>query len=194
MELMYENAFERDTGEWVMDGPGSYRFENGRLYIDCTNPEAVGGVTLWLNRPLSGDIRMTYETMAVEPVYANNLNFFLMACMLDGSPVTSAPQTGHYKDYHDRCRLYIGTFTGKWSRMRKDPGFVLLSENSRAVEPNRKYTYEINKRGHTIEWKVNGERFHFVTDPEEPYEDGLFGFRSWRTHLWVERFRIYSLR
>ena len=149
--------------------------------------------TLWLNKPLSGDCVISYDTMCLEPEVWNNLNFFLQGKTLDGALPTPGRFDGSYGQYHREAQTYIGTFTYKWSRMRKDPGFNLISEDQKTVaHVNRKYFFEIIKKGAIIEWRIDGKTVHRVTD-EQAYESGLFAFRSADTKFWVDNFQIYAL-
>lgn len=190
--LFYRDDMDDDKGEWIKDGSAPYWFEDGKMIVDCLSGKTTGMFTLWLNRALSGDFYIAYDTMCMQPEAWNNLNFFLLGRTLDGELPTRGRFDSSYGQYHREAKTYIGTLTYKWSRMRKDPGFNLISEDQNMVgHVDRKYFFEIIKKGQAIEWRIDGKTAHRVEDPEI-YESGLFAFRSADTKFWVDNFQIYT--
>ncbi len=191
--LFYRDDFNRENDDWFQDGAARHWREDGKLFVDCLPGKASGMFTLWLKKPLSGDFTIAYDAMCLEPEVWNNLNFFLLGRTLDGKLPAPGQFDGSYGQYHKEAQTYIGTFTYKWSRMRKDPGFNLISDDQNKVaHVNQKYFFEIIKRGAQIEWRINGETAHRVTD-ENPYQSGLFALRSADTKFWIDNFQIYTL-
>jgi hypothetical protein len=83
--------------------------------------------------------------------------------------------------------------TAGHTRLRKNPGFQLLSENMDFVSKiNVKYSFEIIKIKSSIECKINGTTVHKVMDAE-PYNKGSIGFRTWNTRLWYDNLKVYSI-
>lgn len=191
-KLFYRDDMDSDKGEWIKDGVSPYWFENGKMIVDCLSGKTTGMFTLWLNRPLSGDFYIAYDTMCMEPEAWNNLNFFLLGRTLENELPAPGRFDSSYGQYHREAKTYIGTLTYKWSRMRKDPGFNLISEDQNMVgHVNRKYFFEIIKKGKVIEWRIDGRTAHRIEDPEM-YESGLFALRSADTKFWVDNFQIYT--
>jgi|GEM_PF-3169346 len=193
-KLIYKDDFAGDR-QWSAEGVGTHWCEDGKLFMDClTNGrEKTGGMTLWLKPELKGDIYISYETMVLEPENWNNLNFFLMGRTLDGRLASEADFNGDYGQYHKEAKTYIGTLTYRWSRMRKDPGFHVISEDFDTTgEVNQKYFFEISKRGGILEWRINGKLIHHAED-DDPYQSGQFAIRSAGTFSWVRNLRIYQL-
>ncbi len=198
-EVIYANDFSKEANDFVLEGKGRYYIKDERLFLD--DSEAQSGLTFWLNKEFKDNILITYKAMVVEPKLAGNLNFFFMARTKDGRFVLEDQHDGKYAQYHERCNLYILTFTANqgnealsgWSRLRKDPGFNLLSEDrSMKTEINKEYLFEIYKMGQNIEIKINGESVHRYTD-NEPYMVGAVGFRTWKTRQCVKDFKVYSV-
>lgn len=192
-KLIYKEDFA-DARRWSAEGVGTHWCEDGKLYMDCvTNGrERVGGMTLWFLPEIQSDIYITYETTVLEPENWNNLNFFLMGRTLDGRLASEADFNGDYGQYHKEAKTYIGTLTYRWSRMRKDPGFHVISEDFNTTgEVNQKYFFEITKRGGILEWRINGKLIHHAED-DDPYQSGQFAIRSAGTFSWVRNFRIYQ--
>jgi hypothetical protein len=192
--LIYKDDFTADDNQWKEEGNGKSWRENGKLYIDCLTDgtNATPGMTLWFKPELAGDIYICYETMILEPEQWNNLNFFLMGSALDGGRASEAGFNGDYGQYHKEAKTYIGTLTYKWSRMRRDPGFQVISEDfTKNGEVNQKYFFEISKRGNAIEWRINGKLIHRAED-NDSYQSGQFALRSAGTFSWVRNLRIYQ--
>ncbi|WP_407272023.1 DUF1961 family protein [Radiobacillus sp. PE A8.2] len=198
-ELLYKNSFTCDTGDFVLEGEGKYKISNGKLFLNDIEGK---GLTVWLNKTFHGNIYITYVTEALEPEFANNLNLFFMAKTLNDKNILSEKHSGNYAAYHQNCNTYIFTFTGDvpgikkaigWSRLRKDPGFVILSEEaSLKAKVSKKYVIEISVCNGEIECKINGQTVHKYTD-SKPYTSGSIGFRTWKTHLSVKNFSVYAL-
>ncbi len=193
-KMIYKDDFSSDESQWKQEGKGKSWREDGKLYMDCLTDgtNKTPGMTLWLKPELAGDVYISYETMVLEPEQWNNLNFFLMGSALDGSRASEAGFNGEYGQYHKEAKLYIGTLTYKWSRMRKDPGFHVISEDfEENGEVNKKYFFEISKRGNVIEWRINGRLVHRAEDADS-YKSGQFAIRSAGTFSWVRNLRIYQ--
>lgn len=193
-KLIYKDDFTSDNSQWKEEGKGKSWREDGKLYMDCLTDgtEKTPGMTLWLKPELGGDVYISYETMVLEPEQWNNLNFFLMGSTLDGSRASDAGFNGDYGQYHKEAKTYIGTLTYKWSRMRKDPGFHVISEDfEENGEVNKKYFFEISKRGNVIEWRINGKLVHHAEDSDS-YQRGQFAIRGAGTFSWVRNLRIYQ--
>lgn len=192
-KLIYKDDFVNDE-KWSAEGTGSHWLADGKLFMDCLTDgqKSTPGITMWFTPELSGDIYICYETMVLEPEQWNNLNFFLMGRTLDGCLASKAGFSGDYGQYHEEAKLYIGTLTYRWSRMRKDPGFHVISEDLRENgEVNKKYFFEISKHGSVIEWRINGRLVHHAED-KESYKSGQFAIRSAGTFSWVRNLRVYQ--
>ncbi|OQB15586.1 MAG: Endoglucanase precursor [Firmicutes bacterium ADurb.Bin193] len=198
-KLLYENYFDSDTGEFVLEaqGNGTYSIKDGKLYFGGLE----GGSTLWLKRNFEGDIYICYEAKVLEPDIAGNLNFFFMARDLKGGNVWETKHSGRYEEYHKTCNTYITTFVKKQpqkgepghARIRKDPGFALLAERMDFYTvPNKDYFIEIIKIGQNIEYRVNGETVTTAVDPN-PYNSGAIGFRTWCSNCEFNSLKVYAL-
>src|SRR5690554_4563803 len=148
--VIYSDDFSHDNGLYVFEGRGTYRIGGGELLLDDTTETKRSGLTLWLGKRLSGSLRIRYEAEIVQPDIAGNLNLFMMASTLTGSNVWQTHHDGSYAEYHKTCNMYIFTHTARWSRLRKDPGFNLLSEDlDMQTKVDTSYQYEFLLRdGH----------------------------------------------
>jgi len=195
MKLIYENKFTEDTGDFKLEGKGSYAMKEGTLTLDDT--EACSGLTLWLNRTFQAPIYILYEAEATYPVMANNINLFFMAATLKGDDILNEAHSGDYQEYHRTCRMYGFTFTGKtseqsWTRLRKNPGFHLMSEDLNTVcKPHQTYRMEVKVNTGNIECRIDNKIVHRIKD-SDIYTSGSIGFRTWHTKLLIRRFQVFS--
>ena len=199
-EIIYSGNFDC-LDDFLLEGDGKCYVKDGKIFLDDTNTQ--NGMTLWLKRQFKGDLHICYDAMVVKPLMASNLNLFFMARTLQDEPIWSEQHSGDYHEYHEKTKMYIMTMIGKypgkedvypgWTRIRKNPGFILFSERfDKIVELEKNYSFEIIKRKNEIECKVNGELIHKIVD-NESYIEGAIGFRTWRTHLWLNNLKIYSI-
>lgn len=169
---------------------------DGRLRLVARDGK---GATAWYRPELPADLLVRYRARALPPHDAANLNAFLAAREADGSDLAFG-RDGRYASYHE-IPNYIFTFTAPqegrpeagWSRLRRDPGFALLSERrDRASASGVTYAIAIAKQGGRVRVWVDGELFHDVLD-DTPHGGGWFGFRTWSTEAEFEGFEAYEL-
>ena len=185
------------VNEWVFEGPGQMFVEGGSLRIRSME----GGGTAWHTRRVEGDVLIEFVATVDGPEGAANVNAFVHATDPSGAPVYAGGRSGHYAEYHV-LPLYIFTFTGAqpsnptatgWSRVRKDPGFNMLSENpAYKARTYETYTISIFIEGPRIRYYINGELVHDCPDPD-PYRSGWFALRTWKTNLSIHRLEIREL-
>src|SRR5690606_26472411 len=84
-----------------------------------------------------------------------------------------------YKLYHIFPN-YIVTFVDEWTRLRRNPGFNLLSEKPvySTIDTDYEITFIANKG--VLRYYINGEKVHDV-NTDEPLLGGKIGLRTWNT-------------
>lgn len=197
--LVFSDDFA-DAKAWVAEieaKPGStVSTQNGRLVLDT-----AGGVTVWLNRRLSGNLLIEYRRRVVMQGGANDrlsdLNQFWMATGPDGgSPLG---RNGVFESY-DALSLYyfgIGGNSNTSTRLRKyEAGQrTLLQERLDAehlLKPNHDYLVQtVTKDGRSAVY-VDGRLF-FEHRDANPLREGWFGLRSTWSRQEVSAVRIYAL-
>lgn len=205
-ECLYSDSFDRDSGDWYVEGGRSVAIRDGRLYIDADPEEFVkgglnGGVcTVWNRTRIDGDVRVDFDVCVEHSVTGtNNINFFLFYSMPDGSSPEASTQTRKYADYADYHQLngYIFTFLNASEnkknariRIRRCPGFRLLRETY-AAENRADTAYHITliRQTGVLRFLLDGRELLSVRD-EQPLEGGWFGFRTFRTRLWFDNLKI----
>ena len=206
---LYSDSFDRDSGDWYVEGGRSVAIRDGRLYIDADPEEFVkgglnGGVcTVWNRTRIDGDVRVDFDVCVEHSVTGtNNINFFLFYSMPDGSSPEASTQTRKYADYADYHQLngYIFTFLNASEnkknariRIRRCPGFRLLRETY-AGENRADTVYHITliRQNGVLRFLLDGKELLSAKD-EQPLEGGWFGFRTFRTRLWFDNLKITRL-
>lgn len=200
-QLIFTDDFTvLDTSVWVseiapLSGSTVY-VEDGNLVLDTK-----GGVTVWLNKKLSGNIRIEYSRKVLVDSGVNDrlsdLNTFWMATDPRNSNLFT--RNGVLERY-DSLQMYyagMGGNTNKTTRFRKYPGNgerMLLKEYkdpAHLLEANKVYKIVIEVKNNKVSYSVNGERWFEYNDPDA-LKEGYFGFRSTKSRQAVEEIRIYQ--
>lgn len=187
-ELLYEEDFEGVGNRWRFDGRGRAWLEDGRLQMDADGFEC----TAWFSEEMEGDLAILYEARILDPVEKNNINLFFMASGPDGGDVLDVLLTGSYPEYHELPN-YIWTFTAAHTRLRRNPGFHILSEDKETLPTSHKtHALALTIQEGRIRCYIDGQLVHTYDDPH-PHRKGKLAFRTFRTRLWWDNLRIYRL-
>jgi uncharacterized protein DUF6250 len=185
----FRDASWRDR--WVVEGGGEISASEGRLKVD--SPQA----TIWWRQPLPADVAITLTAGVDGPAENNaaNLNLFFHAREVDGGAYRFG-RSAVYEDYH-RIPNYIVTLTGGfqegWSRVRRNPGFEMLSEErSTRSEVGRTYRIRVVLAGGRLRYWLDGKLIHDVRD-KQPLPGGHFGLRTWRSRVYWSDVRFAAL-
>ncbi|MDZ7900383.1 MAG: DUF6250 domain-containing protein [Arcicella sp.] len=157
--------------------------------------DTKGGVTVWLNKKLSGDIKISYKRKVIVDDGQNDrlsdLNQFWLA--EDPNDRKLFTRNGKFEEY-DSLRLFYVGMGGNYNsttRFRKYDGngqkIILHEKNEKEYLLRANQTYQITiiiKHGETSFW-VDNERYFIYSDHKLP-QSGYFGFRSTfsRQEIW----------
>ena len=202
-KLIFSDDFNKslDSTVWVAEiapQPDSKVYtSNGHLVMDTK-----GGVTTWLNKKLSGNIRIEYTRSVLVDSGRNDrlsdFNTFWMAT--DPKNTNLFTRKGILESY-DSLRLYyvgMGGNTNSTTRFRKYEGNgdrTLLKEykdSAHLLQPGKAYTIVIEINKQTVRYSVNGEVFFEYNDPAI-LKEGYFGFRSTKSRQSVDWIKVYRL-
>lgn len=190
-----------DRSRWIAEiaplPDSSVYTRDGRLVLDTR-----GGVTVWLNKKLTGNLLIEYRRKVLMAGGPNDrlsdLNQFWMAS--DPRANTPFGRDGVFESY-DGLRLYyigIGGNSNTSSRLRKYEGNGqrrLLQEHSDAahlLQADRDYLVQtVVKDGSTTVY-VDGLRYFSFNDPA-PLTAGYFGLRSTESRHEIAAVRVYQL-
>jgi len=193
----FADATWRDR--WVVEGDPACETRAGRLNVLTSHqPGSKKSATLWWRDALPADILVELTAGVDLPAgeNASNLNLFFHARELDGSPYRFG-RSSAYPEYQ-KIPNYIITLTGGfqegWSRVRRDPGFAILSEEkSTRSEPGRTYKIRAMIAEGRIRYWLDGRLVHDTRDPQ-PLPGGHFALRTWRSRVWGSDIRFLALR
>ncbi|WP_343672597.1 DUF6250 domain-containing protein [Chitinophaga sp.] len=185
-----------DTTLWkaeIAPKPGSRVYtSHGKLVLDTK-----GGVTVWLNKELSGNFTIEYKRRVVVEGGANDrlsdLNMFWMV------QHPGFHRHGVLEEY-DSLQLYyvgMGGNTNSTTRFRKYEGtgerrlIQEYSDSAHLLQPNHTYTIRIVVKDGTTSFFVDGVQYFVYADPQ-PLRKGYFGFRSTWSRQEISDFKIYQ--
>lgn len=198
--LLIEEIFENglDSSLWIAEiapEPHSTVYvADGKLWLDT-----YGGVTVWLNRELEGNMAIEYDRTVVVDSGVNDrlsdLNQFWMATDPSNSNLFS--RSGVFESYDSLSLYYVGMGgnTNTTTRFRKYEGDgtkPLLYEHDRMLEANHTYRIRTEVVDGVTTFSVDGQVLFSYTDPA-PLTGGYFGFRSTYSRHAIDNVRIYQL-
>ncbi len=199
--LLHADEFEGELAGYVAEyarKPGNIvANRDGRLLIDVDS-----GATVWLDKPLSGDLVINYTRRVVVDGGKNDrlsdFNHFWMAS--DPNNPQLFTRGGKFEDY-DGLTLYyagIGGNTNTTTRLRRYEGGqrVLIGEHLDAAHllaPNRDYQVEIAVYRGCTRMLVDGVEVFNYRDPK-PLTQGYFGFRTTWSRQTIDKLTIYQLK
>lgn len=198
-ELAHERFDDAHWRErWRLEGNATLEAGGGRLSI-VTREEAglEPAATLWWAEALPADVLIEATAGVAAPAEGNaaNLNVILHARETDG-PYRFG-RSGRYGEYQT-IPNYIVTLTGGfqegWSRVRRNPGFVQLSEErSTRSEVGRTYRIRLLFADGRLRYWLDDRLIHDVRDPR-PLDGGHFALRTWRSRVWWSDLRIAAVQ
>lgn len=188
VNLLHEEDFSGPADRWRYDGRGRVWIENERMQMDATGVES----TAWFTEELTTPLVVTYEAQILDPVESKNINLIFLASGPDGGDVLRLPFTGSYPEYHE-IPNYIWTVTAGHTRLRRNPGFQMVSEDTENLpEAHRTYKLTLVAEDGTIRCFIDGKPIHSYRDAQ-PHTNGKLGFRTFHTRLWWDNLKIYRL-
>jgi rhamnogalacturonan endolyase len=160
------------------------------------------GVTVWLDKPLSGNLLITYTRRVVMDGGKNDrlsdFNHFWMAS--DPRNPNLFTRSGKFEDYDNLDMYYVGFGgnTNKTTRFRRygDGQKMLVGERldaARLLKPNHDYAVEIAVYNGCTRMLVDGEEYFSYRDPK-PFTNGYFGFRTTWSRQTIDDLKIYKLK
>lgn len=202
--LIFSDEFTSalDTSIWkteIASLPNSTVYvKDGYLFLDTK-----GGVTVWLNKKLEGNIRIEYTRRVLVDSGANDrlsdLNSFWMAT--DPGNKNLFTRNGGFGSYDSLKMYYVGMGgnTNKTTRFRKYQGNgekTLLQEykdKAHLLEANKEYLITIEVINGVVRYIVNGTTFFEYKDPAV-LKEGYFGFRSTKSRQRVDWVKVYRVK
>lgn len=200
--LIFEDPFDAplDPRTWIAEiapEPGSsVAVKDGGLVMDTR-----GGVTVWLNRRLQGNLLIEIRRQVLVQGGVNDrlsdLNLFWMASDAKGGPPFG--RNGVFEAYDDLSLYYVGMGGNHNSstRFRRYGGGErrLVQEYADAahlLEANREYLIQVLVLDGRTAFHVDGVEFFSWMDPQ-PLRSGYLGLRSTWSRQRVGAVRVWQL-
>jgi len=189
--LVAEELFAGGLDDWVFEGTADCEVRDGKLFVDAM-PDRYA--TIWWRKDLPADALIEYRADVLAPGGdGNNVNTFIYATGPEGEDVLDVRRSGRYKEYHV-IPNYLVTQTSTYSRMRRNPGFELLSERKDFYSvPGETYHVQLLKVGGLVQAAFNGRLAHEYTD-SNPYTRGRLALRAWHGQNEYHWVRIWAIR
>ncbi|MBO0358658.1 methyltransferase [Hymenobacter sp. BT186] len=201
-KLLFADAFNQlDTLRWRVEMEkqphSSVYATQGKLVLDTQ-----GGVTVWLNKPLQGNLQIEYTRKVLVAGQSNDrlsdLNQFWMAH--EATRTTLARRSGKFEDYDQLPMYYVGmggntNTTTRFRKYQPNGTRTLLQEYTDAAHllaPNRAYKIKTIVQNGTTSFWVDGQCYFTYQDPD-PLRAGYFGFRATKSRQEIDDLRVYQL-
>ena len=213
-EILFQDDFSGDLSHWVIEQTPSGKTQviEGQLDIDdAAGANDKGGCTVWFREKVSGPVRITYDATMVQKGGPNDrisdLNCFWMASDPKNPEdlfVGSKERSGNFKKYDPLKTYYVGyganenatTRFRRYPRPRDDKALKPeydLSDTKYMNVPNKTLKIELVADGKKIQFLRDGELIFTFDDPE-PYREGWFGFRTTRSHIRFDNFKVTRIQ
>jgi rhamnogalacturonan endolyase len=198
--VLFHDDFAAPLAGWVAEyarKPGNVvENRDGRLLMDVD-----GGATVWLDRPLYGNVLISFTRRVIVDGGKNDrlsdLNVFWMA--RDPKRANLFTRSGRFEDYDDLALYYVGIGGNRntTTRLRRygDGRRELVGEyldNAHLLAPNRDYRIEIAVYDGCTRVRVDGADWFTYRDPH-PLAHGYLGLRTTWSRQTVDDLTIQRL-
>jgi len=198
--VLYQDDFSKPLAGWVAEyarQPGNVvETRDGRLVMDVD-----GGATVWLDRPLYGNVLISFTRRVLVDGGKNDrlsdLNVFWMA--RDPKRADPFTRSGKFEDYDDLTLYYagIGGNRNTTTCLRRYDGgrrelVAEYTDGAHLLEPNRDYRVEIAVYEGCTRVRVDGNTWFTYRDPH-PLTSGWFGLRTTWSRQTVDDLKIQRL-
>jgi len=207
-KLIFIENFDTDLSNWVIQGKGNGDI-TGTGALRLTGATKSQGVVMWLNREISGDFLLEFETTVND---SSGLCAVIICAQYPGGKdlLNDLPEpSGNLMLYTKKLRSYIidyhnrskSTGTAGASKVRKNPGYMLLaSVDTDPCSESRPYYIDIVKIGNRMQLYVEGKRIQDIRDKGgfgPAYMRGYIGFWvhgiSDQYNIALDNIRIFQL-
>ena len=198
--VLFQDDFSKPLAGWVAEyarTPGNVvENRDGRLVMDVD-----GGATVWLDRPLYGNVLISFTRRVLVDGGKNDrlsdLNVFWMA--RDPRRAELFTRSGKFEDYDDLSLYYVGIGGNRntTTRLRRYGGghrelVAEYTDGAHLLEPDHDYRIEIAVYEGCTRVRVDGNTWFTYRDPH-PLTSGWFGLRTTWSRQAVDDLKIQRL-
>ncbi|PSW60558.1 Tat pathway signal sequence domain protein [Photobacterium kishitanii] len=203
--LIYSDSFDNQLSQWVIEKIDTSVVDIKQGEMDINDD---GGTTVWFKHSIAAPSVIEFEGKVVVAGGKNDrgtdLNFFWMA-QEPGSTdffAKSKWRGGDMRKYDPMQLYYIGygANDNSTTRFRRYPGdgtrpllpqYDVIDQVFMNV-PNTHTKIQIVSLNEGTYVYANGKKLYFI-DGEKEFNKGYFGFRTWKSHVAIDNFKVYSL-
>lgn len=203
--LLYSDNFDQGMQQWVVEKTDKTQVT---IVDEALDMDDGAGVTVWFKKPVGSRSVIEFNGMVVVNGGANDrgtdFNFFWMA-QEPGSQdffAKSDWRGGDMRKYDPMQLYYIGygandNTTTRYRRYPGDGTRPLLPEYDVTEQafmntPNVATNIKIISLDDAILVYSNNTLLYQINDPQQ-FKAGMFGFRTWKSHLRADDFKVYQL-
>ncbi|BBM67512.1 hypothetical protein VA249_41580 [Vibrio alfacsensis] len=203
-DLIHSDSFSSNLDKWVIEKTNAtVQIKDGELFIDD-----AAGTTVWFKDDIGTPSVIEFNGAVVVEGGPNDrgtdLNWFWMAQDTSNPNDFFARSTWREGDMrkYDPMRLYYigyGANENSTTRFRRYAGDGLrpllpeydVSDKKFMNVPNVMTNIKIVNLEDKIEVYANDNKLYEIKD-NEPFKSGKFGFRTWKSHLKLDDFKVYA--
>lgn len=195
-----------DLNNWVNITPNTTWETKDRSLRGHWGPN---GSDLWSKETFSGNLYVSFTATLLTPdpswVRSDtpqggkniNLRFLVKgpqsSDILDSYRALGEAKQGPNGVGDDQYHGYFFTFTHTHARLRRSPGYDMVSEDKTAIPKiGHPYHIEAIKIGNRLQYFIDGKLIHDYTDPH-PFNEGRLGLTLWRSAALFKDFHVYSI-
>ncbi len=204
--LITTENFSTDMSNWTVEQMpgGSVQVKDGQMDIDDAS-----GCTVWFNEKMQTPLMIEYDAVVVDAGGPNDrvsdLNCFWLANDIhspDDFFQNTENRSGKFQNYHDMQLYYVGQggHDNTKTRFRRYAGGGErpclpehdLSEPQFLIRPNVLNRIRIIVYKNQVQYYRNDQLIYDFLD-DAPYTSGYFGIRTYKNHMTVDNFKVYTL-
>jgi len=184
----FADQFNRKAiGASYFDTIGRYRVIRGRLNI-----EKAYNHPLWLRRRLPRNVEVSVDVASMTDDGDMKVEIFG-----DGQSSATTNRGAYMATGYVLCMgawHNTKSFIARKNEHGKE-GIDVVSRVDEKVVKGKTYHWRIVRRGHLLEWYVDGELFLSFNDPEPlyGYRNDHFGFNDWQSDVYFDNLKIRRL-
>lgn len=212
--LLAHDTFGQSLVHWTAEAEGQLELR----YLDkeaCLDIKTDAGLSFWYNKPLEGNIRISYEIQAVDQGEqldrVSDLNCYWMASdpfnpdsIMERSEFRKGAASRYYSlqlysmsmGANENTTTFFQRFNGDYQTFRnemKRPDILTqYSDDAHLILPNRWYRMDLMVQDGRVKVLRDGEILVDFQDPM-PLKKGWFCIRTKENHLRLRAFSVFSL-
>ncbi|WP_233243991.1 DUF6250 domain-containing protein [Allotamlana fucoidanivorans] len=201
--LIYQDNFDKGLGNWFLE------YSHGKIFINDSKKLEIDvneGASIWYKEKLTGNYTIEYEATVIQHDIkkdrVSDLNCFWKAKDPNNPEnLFSKARNGNFNEYNSLELYYagIGVHNNTRTRFRRYDGTgnkPLLPEHDLydeiyLLKPNEINDIKIIVRDNRVKFYRN-ERLIYDFLDKNPIKDGWFAFRTYKSHLEIDNFKIYK--